>query len=216
MSSQQKYKALIPVTAQERLVRDVYGRIDAAADRELARLRREAGVVSSCKRGCSSCCGQHIQTNPAEAHALGQYIKRTFSMRQIGGLRRRTRKWLAWESAQRKEDPPAGRPGGPALFRYEPCCPLLVNRACSAYPVRPVICRTHFVSSDPAACRPAHTGPSREPAPLALTSVLHATQPFAQPLRTHIEAAGMDFSRSIMLLPHWLAMEMGWESPEEE
>jgi hypothetical protein len=45
---------------------------------------------------------------------------------------------------------------------------------------------------------------------------LHATQPFAQPLRTHIEAAGMDFSRSIMLLPHWLAMEMGWESPEEE
>jgi hypothetical protein len=32
-------------------------------------------------------------------------------------------------------------------------------------------------------------------------------------LRAGIENAGLDFSRSIMLLPHWLALEMGWESP---
>jgi len=211
MSSRQKYKALISVTPQEQLVREVYGRIDAATDRELGRLHREEGVVSSCKRGCANCCGQHIQTNPAEAHALGQYIKRTFSGRQIGGLQRRTRQWFAWDSGRRKEDPPADRSSGPELFGYEPCCPLLVDRACSAYPVRPVICRTHYVSSDPAACRPSHDHRPVEHAPVALTSILHATQPLSQLLRAEIEAAGLDFSRSIMLLPHWLAVEMGWE-----
>jgi hypothetical protein len=45
-----------------------------------------------------------------------------------------------------------------------------------------------------------------------LTSILEAAQPLSQPLRTDIEAAGLEFSRSIMLLPHWLAIEMGWDS----
>jgi Fe-S-cluster containining protein len=216
MPSLHKRKTPIPFTPQEQLVRDVYGRIDAAAGRELARLRCEEGVVSSCQRGCCSCCGQHIQTNPAEAHALGQYIKRTFSVQQIDGLRRRTRQWLAWEGGRRKEDDPAGRSSGPELIGYEPCCPLLVDRACSAYPVRPVICRTHYVSSDPADCRPSHDLQPVEHAPVVLASILNATQPLAQLLRADIKSAGGDFSRSIMLLPHWLAVEMGWEFPEEE
>lgn len=211
MSSRQKYKALIPVTPQERLVRGVYGRIDAAADRELGRLRREEGVVSSCKRGCANCCGQYIQTNPAEAHALGQYIKRTFSVRQVDGLQRRTRQWLAWDGARRKADDPADRSAGPELLGYEPCCPMLVDRACSAYPVRPAICRTHYVSSDPADCRPSHDLRPVEHVPVVLASILNATRPLAQPLRAVSKSAGDDFSRSIMLLPHWLTIEMGWE-----
>jgi hypothetical protein len=201
----------LPVTPQERRVRDVYGRIDAAAGRELDRLRREEGVVSSCRRGCCSCCGQHIQMNPAEAHALGQFIKRTFSGQQIDGLRRRTLQWLAWEEGRRQEDDPAHRSSGPGLLGYEPCCPLLVDRACSAYPVRPVICRTHYVSSDPADCRPSHDLRPVEHIPVVLNTVLKATRPLAQLLRAESKSAADDFSRSIMLLPHWLAVEMGWE-----
>jgi hypothetical protein len=91
-----------------------------------------------------------------------------------------------------------------------------VDRACSAYPVRPVICRTHYVSSDPADCRPSHDPRPVEHAPVVLASILDATQPLAQLLRAEIKPAGGDFSRSIMLLPHWLAVEMGWEFPEEE
>jgi hypothetical protein len=30
-------------------------------------------------------------------------------------------------------------------------------------------------------------------------------------IRDHIENAGLDFSRSIMLLPHWLALKMDWD-----
>jgi hypothetical protein len=203
----------IPVTPQEALVVSVYAAVDDAAGRALVQLRREEGVVPSCKRGCCSCCGQHIQTNIAEAHALGQYIKRRFSPRQTSDLRRRTRQWLAWEIARRGRPASVGPTHGPDLSGYDPCCPLLVDRACSAYPARPVICRTHFVSSDPAACRPSHDHQPAAIAPVVLTSIIRATGPFSKPLRADIENAGLDFSRSIMLLPHWLAREMGWDSP---
>jgi Fe-S-cluster containining protein len=205
------HRAQIPSSPLERLVRKGYARIDAAAGRELDRLLRAEAIAASCRRGCSSCCGQHIQTNPVEAHALGRYVRRNFSVRQIGNLRRRTERWHAWHAARRngdyRPDPAADR----FLSGYEPFCPLLVNRACSAYPVRPAICRTHFVSSDPRDCRPAHDERPAGRDATVIASVLHATQPLSLPVRAAIEAQGLDFSRSILLLPHWLAIEMGWE-----
>jgi len=215
MQADHRPKTCASVTARERLVQEVYDRVDDATGRELVRLRREEGIVPNCRWGCSSCCGQHIQMNLAEAHVLGQYIRRTFSAQQVRDLKLRTQQWHAWDGARRKGNPPADRSAGADLSGYEPCCPLLVDRACSAYPVRPIICRTHFVSADSSACRPAHEQRSIEPPPIVLTSILIATQPFAKPLRTHIEAAGFDFSRSIMLLPHWLALEMGWDFATE-
>lgn len=202
----------IPVTPQEALVIGVYASVDEAASRELVQLRTEKGVVPRCTRGCCSCCGQHIQTNVAEAHALGQYIKRRFSVRQTSDLRRRTQQWLAWEIARRGRPAPAAPARSPDFSGYDPCCPLLVDRACSAYPVRPVICRTHFVSSDPAACRPSHDQRPVATPPVVLTSIIRTAGPFSKPLRADIENAGLDFSRSIMLLPHWLALEMGWDA----
>ena len=150
-----KYRAKVPLTPRERLALEVYDRVDDAVRRELARLRREEGIVASCHRGCSRCCGQHIQMNPSEAHAMGQYIKRTFSGRQIRDLERRTEQWQAREDAQRKRHSSSAGSCGAGPSDDGLSCPLLVGRACSAYPVRPVICRTHFVSSDPSACLPA-------------------------------------------------------------
>ena len=94
---------------------------------------------------------------------------------------------------------------------YDSSCPLLVDGACLAYPVRPVVCRTHFVRSHPLSCRAAGDPESTEKAPVVLTSMVRAARPFARAMRDHIEEAGMDFSLSRMLLPHWLAIEMGWE-----
>jgi len=209
------HRAAIHPSPRERLVRKVYARIDAAAGRELERLLREEEVAASCRRGCSSCCGQHIQTNPAEAHALGSYIRRTFSARQISDLRGRTRQWHAWHGIRRNGGSRPDPTAGPPLSGYEPFCPLLVGRACSAYPVRPVICRTYFVSSDPCDCRPAHDDRPADREPMVMASVLRATQPLSRPLRADIEAQGLDFCRSILLLPHWLAIEMGWEFEAE-
>jgi Fe-S-cluster containining protein len=200
-----------PLTPQERLVREVYDRVDNAISRELARLLREEGIAPSCQRGCCSCCGQHIQTNSAEAHALGRYIRRSFSARQISSLQQRTQQWHAWQSSRRKGEASFDPAVSLQLSGYEPFCPLLVDRVCSVYPVRPVICRTHFVSSTPSACRAAHDDRPVDREPVVIASILQATQPFTKLFRADIEAAGRDFSRSILLLPHWLAIEMGWE-----
>lgn len=198
------------MTDREILVARVYAAVDEAAGREIARLKREEGIVPSCKRGCSGCCcGQHIQTNALEAHALGQFIKRTFSQQQIAALRQRTLKWHAADTVRR------GRPGDGVIPEEHagdaPCCPMLVEQVCSAYPFRPIICRTHYVSSDPSACRPPSGHHPVGALPVTLISIIEATHPLAEALRAATATAGCDYSRSIMLLPHWLAKEMGWD-----
>jgi len=212
MHSVCKCHTSVPLTPRERLVRDAYARIDEAAGCELERLRREEGTAPSCRRGCCSCCEQHIQTNPAEAHALGQYIRRTFSVVRLRELKRRTDAWLAWDSRKRSGHAPAEPDGGGEAT----CCPLLVDGACSAYPARPVICRTHFVSSDPSACRLCDDDRPLEAVPAVLATVLRAAQPYADLIRDNVEGAGLDYSRSILLLPHWLTIEMGWETDADD
>jgi hypothetical protein len=200
-----------PVTAHERFVRGVYASVDEATARGLDRLRREDGVVASCRRGCAHCCSYHIVTNIAEAHALVQYVKRELSAEQIDDLRGRTRQWHEWDNAQPGRHPSVDLDERAGLASYTACCPLLVDGACIAYPVRPVVCRTHFVCSHPVACRAAIDSQSREDAPVVLASVVTATSSYATAMKDYVEEAGLDFSRSKMLLPHWLAVGMGWE-----
>jgi len=208
---QQRQEARIPVTAQERLVQGVYDGVDEAAGRELYRLGLEDGVAPSCKPGCFECCSQHILMNPAEAHALAQFIRRNFSPAEISGLRQRTQRWHAQDEIRLGRSPAPALSESADLYCCALFCPLLVEDKCSAYPVRPVICRTHFVSSHPSSCRPAcDSRPEAEPA-VSLTSVLKATRTASMPLSTGIENLERDATHSIMLLPHWLAIEMGWD-----
>ena len=205
------FGADIPNTPQEIFVNSVYSSVDEAARRELNRLRIKDCVITTCKLGCYHCCGQYILTNVAEAHALSQYVKREFSIDQIADLRMRTQQWHEWNDSRPGRYPSTNIDVQTVLSDYHPYCPMLVKGACSAYPVRPVICRTHFVCSDPPACRPSNDPESIEDDPLALTSIVTATSPFSMKIRNSIETAGLDFCQSIMLLPHWLAIEMGWD-----
>lgn len=199
------------MAAPEEFVRGAYASVDEAIAGELGRLRREDGVAPSCERGCCHCCRFHITVNLAEAHALAQYVKREFSTEQVRDLRSRTQKWHDWDNSRLGRQPSARIDAPTDLSGYEPCCPLLVDGGCSAYPARPVVCRVHFVSSQPRFCRAANDPDSTEAAPVALKSVVTAANPFSAAIRDRIEAAGLDYSRSIMLLPHWLAIEMGWD-----
>ena len=209
--NRQRQAARISVTDQERFVQGVYAGVDEAAGRELDRLDREDGVAPSCKPGCFQCCGQHILMNPAEAHALAQFVRRNFSQTEIRGLRQRTQRWHAQDEIRLGRSPAPALSESADLYCCALFCPLLVEGQCSAYPVRPVICRTHFVSSHPSACRPAcDLRPEAEPA-VSLKSVLEATRAFSMPLRTDREDADRDATLGIMLLPHWLAIEMGWD-----
>lgn len=206
-----EFGAGLPVTPQEDFVTGVYRAVDEATARQMDRLRREEGIVPTCTLGCCHCCRYHILTNVAEAHTLALYIKRELSGNQIDDLRMRTQRWHESDDS-RAGRYPSGHIDEPAdLSSYDPCCPLLVDGACVAYPVRPVVCRTHFVRSHPLFCCAANDPESTEDAPVILTSVVTAASSFSRAIRDHIEDAGLDYSRSIMLLPHWLAIEMDWD-----
>jgi Fe-S-cluster containining protein len=198
-------------TLQEDFVNGVYASVDEATASELERLRSQYGIVPACKRGCDHCCRYLIVTNIVEAHALAQYIKLEFSPQQVMDLRARTRQWHEWDKFRRAGYPSTSTGGQTDLSGYDHGCPLLVDGACSAYSVRPVVCRSHFVSSTARACRSANDPESAEAPPATLMSVVKAANPFEETVREHIEKMGLDFSRSVMLLPHWLALEMGWE-----
>jgi len=185
--------------------------VDIATACGLERLRSEDGIIPTCKLGCCHCCRFHILTNIAEAHALAQYVKRELSVDRINELRIRTQKWHEWDNSRPGRFLSAGTDKQTDLTHYDPYCPLLVNGACSVYPVRPVVCRAHFVCSHPLCCLAANDPESTEDPPMVLTSVVSATNQFSMSIRDHIEKGGLDLSRSIVLLPHGLAIEMGWD-----
>jgi hypothetical protein len=200
----------IPITPREHFVKSIYSCMDAATASELDRLCREACIVPTCQLGCNHCCRHHILTNSAEVHALAQHVRREWSPGQINDLRVRTQQWHEWDNA-RPGRYPADIAARTDLSNYEPCCPILVDGACSAYAVRPVVCRTHYVSSPANACRASNDPLCTRESPVVLTDVLTAARPFFRSIRKHIEIAGLDFSRSNMLLPHGLAVEMDWD-----
>jgi Fe-S-cluster containining protein len=198
-------------TLREDFVNGVYASVDEAAACELDRLRIQEGIIPACKLGCCHCCRYLIVTNIVEARALAQYIKVEFSSQQVDELRIRTQQWHEWDNSRRAGYSSSPIDGQTDLSGYGHGCPLLVEGACSAYSVRPVVCRSHFVSSTALACRTAKDPESTEDPPVTLMSVVKAASPFEETVRDHIEKMGLDFSRSVMLLPHWLAIQMGWE-----
>jgi len=123
----------------------------------------------------------------------------------------RTQQWHEWDSTRSGRSLTPSLDSQTDLSDYDPCCPLLMDGVCIAYPVRPIVCRTHFVCSNPHFCRAANDPDSTEEAPVALTSVVRATKPFSKAIGDQTERAGLDPSRSLMLLPHGLAIEMGWD-----
>ena len=203
--------AELPVTPQERFVVGIYAALDRATSVQLDRLQREQGITASCKRSCSHCCRFHIVVSQAEVHALAQHIRREFSTEQLEQLRHRVEQWHQWDDSRPGRHAVASTEPPPDLATYEQRCPLLVDGECSAYPARPVACRAHFVSSDPRDCRAAIDPQSTAPAPITLPAVLAGTGPFEAAVRGRGTEAGGDATRSLMLLPQALAIELGWK-----
>jgi hypothetical protein len=201
----------LPMTSEEHFVRAVYSSVDEAVGRTLRRLHTETGIVPSCKLGCFHCCRYRIVMNIAEVRTLAQHVKREFSPEQRQALRRRTQQWHEWDHSLRRGCPSADRAKQTEPSLYDPCCPLLINGACGAYCVRPFVCRTHFVSSDPLSCQAANDPETTEQSPLVIELVVTETHPLSMAVREYIEKAGWDYSRSMTLLPHGLAAEMGWD-----
>jgi hypothetical protein len=201
----------LPMTPEENFVMAVYSSVDEAVARTLHRLHSETGIVPSCKLGCCHCCRYRIVMNIAEVRTLAQYVKREFTSEQREALRRRAQQWHEWDACLRSGCPSADMAGRADPSDYDPCCPLLINGACGAYGVRPIVCRAHFVSSLPLSCDAANDQESQEEPPQVIEDLVRVTHPFSMAMKAYIEEAGWDYSRSMTLLPHGLAAEMGWD-----
>ena len=87
------------------------------------------------------------------------------------------------------------------MSRHSPMCALLEDNRCTAYEVRPVTCRNHYVSSPVSECNPATT--TREPD--MMLDISKATYEHVSQIRLTIERQGGNFMASVHLLQEWLA-----------
>jgi Fe-S-cluster containining protein len=203
-------KAATQQHAQQRraLALTVLDEVDALVDRELARTA-EKGQPATCVKGCSHCCRQEIYVPRAEAEAIVEWLERA-APHLIADLKEKIAAWLAWYRSGYPELAAAGIPRLDAFYSHGPPCPALIDDACSIYPVRPLFCRTHGVTSPPDACRP-HGDPARLDVPIASLRIFTKTAPIASKLRALVEHQGADFNRTVHLLPEWLAHLLGVE-----
>jgi Fe-S-cluster containining protein len=216
VTQSEKAGACLPATPEESFVRALYASVDEAIASGLVRLLKDDGIVPSCRLGCCSCCRFPILISIAEARTLAHFVKRTFSLEQIESLRIRTRQWHQWDDALRAGSSSDDLPGQPDAFSRKMSCPILVDEACSAYDVRPLVCRSHFVRSHPLSCKEAINTQSVGNPPQVIESIKAATQSYTMSVKHCVEKTGLDYCRTMTLLPHGLATEMGWDFDKEQ
>ena len=111
-----------------------------AALRPAVEARKQPGFA--CAAGCAWCCHQQVAVTPAEAVAIAQHVRRTFSAPALAALKARlaaldsrTRGLTVHERAQLRT-----------------ACAFLEDGRCTIYAARPLRCRGVY-SRDAAHCR---------------------------------------------------------------
>jgi|WetSurMetagenome_2_1015567.scaffolds.fasta_scaffold250931_2 Fe-S-cluster containining protein len=87
----------------------------------------------ACQEGCDACCHNLVELTPPEALLIGHHIRRHFSESEKDRVLSRVAQSLVLAAGQTK--------AALAARRQELPCPLLHGRACSVYPIRPLVCR---------------------------------------------------------------------------
>lgn len=110
--------------------------------------KRKLSIISSdnripCRSGCSGCCKRMIKTTIAEGLIIYDYLKTKNLWKEIG-VEARKQLNIVKNSDQL------------SWFSMGIECPVLdkEKKTCRAYHVRPIMCASHFVKSDPALCDP--------------------------------------------------------------
>lgn len=96
----------------------------------------------SCKAGCSACCHQKVDLGAFEGALIEKYLHDNPIAVDKDRLRRQAEA-LKGEAGSYEKLP----------FEERRCVFLSADQTCSIYSVRPLMCRRHFVQSDPSICR---------------------------------------------------------------
>ena len=87
----------------------------------------------ACRESCDACCHNLVELTPPEALLIGHHIRRHFPDAARPRVRSQVAQNLALAAGKTK--------AALAALRHDLPCPLLHGRACSVYPVRPLVCR---------------------------------------------------------------------------
>jgi Fe-S-cluster containining protein len=87
----------------------------------------------ACGEDCDACCYNQVELTPPEALLIGHYIGQQFSQAQKDLLLAHVDRIIEIIARMGKAES--------AARRRELPCPLLRDHKCSAYPVRPLVCR---------------------------------------------------------------------------
>jgi Fe-S-cluster containining protein len=120
----------------------------SAADTNADGHVKHKGLSLACRHGCALCCVFRVHVRAHEVFAIVNYIAANFSADEKSALLVRLEKHAARIAPMsRGEHQTTNVP-----------CPLLVDSACSVYPVRPFGCRSHH-STDVGACQYSYDHP---------------------------------------------------------
>jgi len=95
--------------------------------------QRELPHPVACREDCDSCCYNQVELTPPEALLIGHHIAGNFSEAEKETVLAAVARNLARTDGK--------NPAAVAVMRAELPCPLLRDRRCSVYPVRPLVCR---------------------------------------------------------------------------
>jgi Fe-S-cluster containining protein len=98
----------------------------------------------ACKKGCSWCCRFQVSVTAPEIFRIADYVRENFSAEQLAALQARLGQVVGQTRGMESQTR--------ALSGVS--CALLVDDACSVYPVRPLICRG-YNSTDAGVCEEA-------------------------------------------------------------
>jgi hypothetical protein len=121
---------LQPQQNSANLIRTV-AKMDAIAEMEIARLKRDPQGKVECKVGCDHCCHRIVGASVSEAIQIATRVSSTFNPAQRKALIDRCREYATATFQLR-----SGR-----INLIRSACPLLVDHKCSVYDVRPLGCR---------------------------------------------------------------------------
>jgi Fe-S-cluster containining protein len=103
----------------EKLLREVYALIDEVITNHF----KEHNITLICSKGCSICCkNTELPVLDIEMRLIKKYIKTMINSPIIDGLLKNIK----------------------YFDKNKLCCPFLVNKICSVYEVRPIVCRVYY------------------------------------------------------------------------
>lgn len=116
-------------------------------------------LPKACHKGCGTCCHQIVDALSWEESLIISFLKHEMPAKQKMQVRANLKFWFKnFNEATR----PADRSSPLDLdeisavrdvFRKKRIpCPFLINAQCSIYQVRPVVCRSHIVLTNPQEC----------------------------------------------------------------